>query len=278
MSIYHLETMTWNELNELNREKTVFFLPVSPIEQHGTHLPLGTDFFGAVDMTKLAVEMLEKSDNSLNYVIMPGLPCGCTEGTKHFPGTLSLRMETLKNLLIDICSCVASHKFNKLILINHHLDLVHVKAILEAIKEVKTKYQIEIIESASVLFYSDMQIKDELLEKMDCYSRNEIHADVKETSFIMYKYPELLRKNYKELNPVYIDIENEIRMGKKYFEEMGAIQGYIGSPAKANLKYGEYHLKTGAKHVADLCMKLYRGEEIPQISHRMQYVLDNFIH
>ncbi len=37
------EELNWKELDEFDREKTVFFLPISPMEEHGPHLPLGTD-------------------------------------------------------------------------------------------------------------------------------------------------------------------------------------------------------------------------------------------
>jgi hypothetical protein len=43
------EELNWKELDALDREKTIFFLPISPMEEHGPHLSLGTDLFSARD-------------------------------------------------------------------------------------------------------------------------------------------------------------------------------------------------------------------------------------
>ena len=43
--------MTWFEVDALDRDRCLVFLTVSPLEQHGPHLPLGVDFYGAEWMT-----------------------------------------------------------------------------------------------------------------------------------------------------------------------------------------------------------------------------------
>ena len=44
MSFLKLDEMSWLEVENLNKEKTIIFLPIGPVEEHGPHLPLGTDF------------------------------------------------------------------------------------------------------------------------------------------------------------------------------------------------------------------------------------------
>jgi len=39
-----LEELTWPDLAGLDRARAVVFLPISPMEEHGPHLPVGTDF------------------------------------------------------------------------------------------------------------------------------------------------------------------------------------------------------------------------------------------
>ena len=58
MSRFNLDHMTWEDVDKLDRDKTIFFLPFSPIEEHGPHLPLGTDFYGARDAAELAIQMV----------------------------------------------------------------------------------------------------------------------------------------------------------------------------------------------------------------------------
>lgn len=280
MSIKYLERMTWKEVENLDKEKTLVFLPLSPIEQHGTHLPLGTDILAAVDMTNLALKILEEQRPELMYLLLPALPLGCTEGAMHFAGTISIRKETLKQLLVDVCTSMAKHGLRKIVITNHHLDLLHIKAIQEAVLTVTKKYDIKIIETASLAIYCEEENSDKCsVNKFsaDCELSRDIHAGYKETSFIMYQYPELLKEHYSTLEPIYIEMAQAFKQGKIYIDEMGSPQGYIGSPAHASLEYGKFHLEEGANSIADLALKFYNNQDLPQIRKNIQYVLDTYL-
>ncbi|RLF30549.1 MAG: hypothetical protein DRJ99_02240, partial [Thermoplasmata archaeon] len=41
-SITRFEELNWMEIDSLDRDKTIFFQPISPMEEHGPHLPVGT--------------------------------------------------------------------------------------------------------------------------------------------------------------------------------------------------------------------------------------------
>ena len=45
-NIYKLEELTWPRIQALDRERTMFILPVGMVEQHGPHLPVGADTLG----------------------------------------------------------------------------------------------------------------------------------------------------------------------------------------------------------------------------------------
>lgn len=45
-AVYKLEELTWNQIDALDRSRTLFILPLGMIEQHGPHLPVGSDTFG----------------------------------------------------------------------------------------------------------------------------------------------------------------------------------------------------------------------------------------
>ena len=40
------EELTWRQIDALNRQRTLFILPVGMLEQHGPHLPVGADTIG----------------------------------------------------------------------------------------------------------------------------------------------------------------------------------------------------------------------------------------
>ena len=58
-SIIEFSHLNWKQIEELPRESTIFFLPISPMEEHGPHLPVGTDFLTARDTAKDAIIALE---------------------------------------------------------------------------------------------------------------------------------------------------------------------------------------------------------------------------
>lgn len=275
MSFYKLDEMSWLEVENLNKDKTILFLPLGPLEEHGTHLPLGTDFFGARDMGELAAHYVIEQDTTVQTVLAPAVPLGCSQVTADFPGTITLRGTTLVRVIVEMCTSLARHRFRYMVICNHHLDPIHVKAIMIAIQEVSSLYDVRIIEPASTIVYSGLNnkaIEHGLAMGLDM--KQEIHADVKETSFIRYRYPHLLKGDVDQLPPVFIDIGEGLRNGHSTFKEMGVQAGYIGNPSKSTADYGRIYLEEGARLIADLALKLIRGEKLPEMSDKMKSVFD----
>jgi creatinine amidohydrolase len=275
MSFYRLEEMSWLEVEGLDRDKTVLFIPMGPLEEHGTHLPLGTDIFGARDMGELAAHYVIEEDPTLEAVLVPAVPLGCSQVTADFPGTITLRGTTFVRVIVEMCASLARHGFRYMVLCNHHLDPVHVKALLTAITEVTSLYNVKIIEPASTIVYSNLNSKAvQYGSEMGMDMRQEIHADVKETSYITYRYPHLVKGDVDQLPPVFVDINEGIRKGHATFKQMGVQAGYIGTPAKATEEYGRLYLEEGARLMADFALKLIRGEKLPEMNEKMRSVFD----
>lgn len=276
MSIHRLEEMTWMEMDALDRQNTVVWIPISPIEAHGPHLPLGTDLFGARDMAGMAAALLVEADARLNAVLAPAIPLGGCRITADFPGTISVRGTTLARVVTDVCDALAAHGFRYMIIANHHLDPVHMKAILEAIDGLsKRRPDLRIIEVLSRVVYAGteteakQQGRDTGLD-MD----REVHADVRETAYIRYRYPDLFKPPSAPLPPVLIDVAAGIRKGMQTFKQMGATMGYLGTPEAATEELGRLHLEENARLAADLAVKLVRDEELPQIPPKVKAFFD----
>lgn len=79
MSILNMEKITWKEILNLDKDKSVILVALSPIEEHGPHLPLGTDYIAAKDLLKSTIDSLEKQNNLYNYIIYSSLPIGYNE-------------------------------------------------------------------------------------------------------------------------------------------------------------------------------------------------------
>lgn len=265
-NFHQLLELTWVELEALDKNNSIVLVPLSPIEEHGPHLPLGTDIFGARDIAKTAAGYICAENPSLQAVLAPAIPLGCSAITADFPGTISLRGKTLFHLLVDFCSGLAKSGFKYIIIVNHHLDSVHLKAILEAIETVSEEFEVKIIETAGRILYSGITL-NEIIEgqQLGLSMKTEVHADVVETSYIKYKYPHLLKQTAENLPPVLINVNEGLKNRHKTFKAMGAEQGYIGSPALASEKIGKIHLEEQARITADMAIKLINGQPLPEI-------------
>ena len=54
--VLKFEEISWKKIDALDRDKTIFFLPIAPMEEHGPHLPVGTDYITIRDATYDAVK------------------------------------------------------------------------------------------------------------------------------------------------------------------------------------------------------------------------------
>ncbi|MCJ7622716.1 MAG: creatininase family protein [Anaerolineaceae bacterium] len=110
---YLLENLTWPKAKKAFEETSMVVIPVGSTEQHGPHLPLGTDFFVPREIARL---LMERS----NVIVTPTLPIGYAKYHTMFPGTLSLKEETLKNVLIDICEDLLKYGTTHILFIDGH--------------------------------------------------------------------------------------------------------------------------------------------------------------
>ncbi len=106
--------MSWTDIEALNKDRTVFLLPVGSTEQHGPQNPLGTDFLIAQHVARKAAE------NSDIIFCLPTLPIGIAAHHRNFPGTLWLNPHTFQTMVKEVIHSVHYHGFDKLIVVNGH--------------------------------------------------------------------------------------------------------------------------------------------------------------
>ena len=91
-----LEELTSPEVKRaLQDGYTTVVVAVGAVEQHGPHLPLLVD---AVRGDRLALEVAHRLGDAL---VAPTIRVGCSEHHMAFPGTLSIRQQTLEALCTD---------------------------------------------------------------------------------------------------------------------------------------------------------------------------------
>lgn len=96
------------------RDKTVL-LPIASIEQHGNHLPVGTD-------TELVTHIAEQAEKRLSddVLLLPTLWIGSSHHHTDFAGTVSLSSETYIIVLCEILDSLIKSGFRRIVLLNGH--------------------------------------------------------------------------------------------------------------------------------------------------------------
>lgn len=115
--IYDWQTLTAPTLSSLAKRDPVAVMVLGAIEQHGTHLPLGTDL---IIGEGLATAMRKQLDPALDVVFLPTIAVGASDEHTSFPGTLSLPATLAIGTLEAYGESIARAGIKRLVLINSH--------------------------------------------------------------------------------------------------------------------------------------------------------------
>ncbi len=111
-SRYFVE-LTQPEIAAQFKRNPLVILAAGSVEQHGPHLPTGTDMY-AVDV--IAEAVAERMDG----LVLPSTPLGVTPLHMPYEGTITLTPETYMRVVVETCASTARHGAKYLLLINWH--------------------------------------------------------------------------------------------------------------------------------------------------------------
>jgi creatinine amidohydrolase len=191
MSEVAMDRLTWVEYQaRVREERAPVFLPVGATEQHGPHLPLGTDAMLAsavsLDIAS-AVKGLVAPALSYGYKSQP--KCG---GGQHFDGTTSLDASTLIGQVRDTVRDFVRHGVTKLIVVNGHYEnqWFLIEGIDLAMREVRGT-GVEIMRLEYWDFFTAPTLAKIFPDGFPGYALE--HAAVLETSMMLHYHPNLVR-------------------------------------------------------------------------------------
>jgi creatinine amidohydrolase len=105
--------LTQPEIAGQLKKNPLVILPQGSVEQHGPHLPVGTDIFAA---NVIAHAVAERMDG----IVLPGGPLGVTPLHMPYEGTITLTPETYIRLVTETCASTAQHGAKYLLILNWH--------------------------------------------------------------------------------------------------------------------------------------------------------------
>lgn len=111
----YLDRMNYPEVEEYLKAGDTVLLVTGSTENHGKHMPLGTDTMIPQKIADLVEGMIPAL-----IVTAPPLPYGSTEDLRSFPGTLSLGVDGLTLVLGRICDQLFDFGFRHFVVLNGH--------------------------------------------------------------------------------------------------------------------------------------------------------------
>ena len=155
----------------------VAVLPVGAIEQHGSHLPVGTDHF-------LAIAFAERVAERLDAYLLPCVSITSSIEHRKSAGTVYLKATTLAQVVRDIAESLHASGFKKLVVVNCHGGNWILKPTIRQIN-------VDLAGFKAVLIHASVaqHRAGEIMER----TQHDIHAGEYETSIMLHLHPELVR-------------------------------------------------------------------------------------
>ncbi len=108
-----LQEMAWVDVARYLETNDMVIIPLGSTEQHGPHLPLGSDYYQAFEMVK-------EVSRQTGVVVVPLLLVGYSEYHLGFPGGISLRPETMEQVVFEGVESLIKHGFRRIMFFNYH--------------------------------------------------------------------------------------------------------------------------------------------------------------
>jgi creatinine amidohydrolase len=232
--------MTWEEVRDAERGRSVAILPVGAVEAHGPHLPLGTDVIIAQAMARACAVRLESAGRPA--FVLPPLWYTAAAFANNFPGTVSVDARTVTDLIRQIASSLSRQEIRTLAIANAHLDPTHLRSLRDAA---------EPHDGGRIVFLdlTRRRVAERLTEE---FRTGACHAGRFEGSVVLAERADLYRTDLaRVLEPNPSSLSDAIGAGLGSFEEAGGDRAYFGWPAEATAEEGRATIETLGRLLAD---------------------------
>jgi len=252
-SILRLEELSSPNVAELDRQKTAFFIPISPLEGHGPHLPLGVDYFDARFFAEKTAEMLLSGRPDFDAVIVPAVPLG-TQVYKQ-PGSLRTENRVLFKVVVGLGESLALWGFRYIFVLSGHGSPKQIVTLESACIKVSRRRKIEMHDlfgALAVRFLSG-QFAERISANMPKplspqeleLLKGDIHGGWWETSMMLLLHPDLVGR--------YSDLPTVKR------SDIKSKRGYFGSPALASREFAEASLGVLSEEASGIIKRILDG-------------------
>lgn len=182
-----LEDLTWQEAEKVLTADTIVVIPIgAESKEHGPHLKLKNDWLMA---EYLKHEVLRRA----NVVIAPTVNYHYYPAFVEYPGSTTLRLETARDLMVDICRILSRYGPRRFYALNTGVSTIRA-----------LRLSADILAADGIQFrFTDILKVNEAAEKQVKQEEGGTHADEIETSMMLYIAPSSvdMKKAVKDYHP-----------------------------------------------------------------------------
>ena len=236
-----LTEMSGPEVQAALKQTNIILIPVGATEDHGAHLPLGTDSMEAREICRRTAIRL--AEQSCPVVIGPVIPFGTSSFHMGFPGTVSISASTLIILLKEVCLSLYHGGFRNFVLIHGHDG--NLASMMVAAQEI-----VDATPDATAVVLNWMVALSKVYHTIQTSKKGESHGGEGETSRLLVTHPELVHPEKgtafylkpeelrKIQSPEHMKTGGGIYYGVRSYKALTPY-GSIGDPGLAKAETGE---------------------------------------
>jgi creatinine amidohydrolase len=232
--------MTFPELRQVPRDKTLVLAPIAACEQHSHHLPTATD---TILVTGVADGVEKRVPGKV--LQLPTLWLGASAHHLRFGATLSAEVDTHVDMLVDLLVALLDDGHQRVLILNGHGG--NIDTMQMALRRLQPRYRTRQLTAAS---YWDLAA-GELAALAEGPRKTMGHACEFETSMVMALRPELVRKEKIKNDPP--PSEQALR-GLYISEDMHqkTQRGAVGYPELASPEKGRKFLEAAIQRTVEV--------------------------
>jgi creatinine amidohydrolase len=176
-----LAEQTWPELGDYFETESLALVPLGSTEQHGPHLPEGTDHYIAQGFAREAAART-------GALCTPTITVGVSPHHQQFHGTMSVDAPVFRDYVESLARSLTEHGIDRMVFVNAHGGNVdHLREVGRRLRDDEVAYAVEWMWDESI-----PDLVDEVFET------NGPHGGPKETAMIQHLHPDLVREDRLE--------------------------------------------------------------------------------
>jgi creatinine amidohydrolase len=239
----YLADRAWPDLEEYFAEESLALVPLGSTEQHGPHLPEGTDHM-------IAEAFAREAADRTGYLCTPTVDVGVSPHHRQFHGTMWVDAPVFRDYVESLTRNLAYHGIDRVVYVNAHGGNVeHLREVGRRLRDDGVLYAIEWMWNDSI---------PELVD--DLFEQNGPHGGPKETALIQHLAGHLVHDDRLQAarDGGLVDWENaegaRVHGARTFYDAVdNTANGVLGDQTDATAGKGEQLFEAASEQLVELC-------------------------